>query len=133
MGIEPYLLADAVVGIIAQRLVRRLCPKCKKKILADDEQKELLGVADKSGDVVIYEPAGCDQCDNTGFKGRIGVYEIMEITPKLKPFISRKASAEEIKEVALSEGMNTLRMSATKLVFEGITSISEMVRVSFDS
>ncbi|MBR5359539.1 MAG: Flp pilus assembly complex ATPase component TadA [Lachnospiraceae bacterium] len=133
MGVEPYLLADAIVGIIAQRLVRRLCPKCKKKMLATDEQKELLGVPGSKDDVVIYEPVGCDQCDQTGFKGRIGVYEIMEVTPKLKPFISRKASAEEIKEVALSEGMNTLRMSATKLVFEGITSISEMVRVSFDS
>ena len=133
MGIEPYLLADAVVGIIAQRLVRRLCPKCKKKMLATDEQKELLGIPGSADDVEIYEPVGCDECDKTGFKGRIGVYEIMEITPKLKPYISRKASAEEIKEVALSEGMNTLRMSATKLVFEGITSISEMVRVSFDS
>ncbi len=132
MGIEPYLLADAVVGIIAQRLVRRLCPKCKKKVIANDEQKELL-CADANDVVEIYEPCGCNECDNTGFKGRIGVYEIMEITPKLKPYISRKASAEEIKEVALSEGMNTLRMSATKLVFEGITSISEMVRVSFDS
>ena len=133
MGIEPYLLADAVVGIIAQRLVRRLCPNCKKKMLATDEQKELLGIPGRNEDVVIYEPAGCDNCDQTGYKGRIGVYEIMEVTPKLRPFISRKASAEEIKEVALSEGMNTLRMSATKLVFEGITSISEMVRVSFDS
>ncbi len=133
MGIEPYLLADAVVGIIAQRLVRRLCPNCKKKMLATDEQKALLGIPGSKEDVPIYEPVGCDNCDRTGFKGRIGVYEIMEITPKLKPFISRKASAEEIKEVALSEGMNTLRMSATKLVFEGTTSISEMVRVSFDS
>ncbi len=133
MGIEPYLLADAIVGIIAQRLVRRLCPKCKKKILASDEQKELLGIPGNKDDIEIYEPSGCDECDQTGFKGRIGVYEIMEVTPKLKPFISRKASAEEIKEAALSEGMNTLRMSATKLVFEGITSISEMVRVSFDS
>lgn len=133
MGVEPYLLADAIVGIIAQRLVRRLCPNCKKEVLATDEQKELMGIPGEKRPVKIYEPVGCDQCDGTGFKGRIGVYEIMEITPKLKPFISRKASAEEIKEVALSEGMNTLRMSATKLVFEGTTSLSEMVRVSFDS
>ncbi len=133
MGVEPYLLADAIVGIIAQRLVRRLCPNCKKEVLATDEQKELMGIPGEKRPVKIYEPTGCDQCDGTGFKGRIGVYEIMEITPKLKPFISRKASAEEIKEVALSEGMNTLRMSATKLVFEGTTSLSEMIRVSFDS
>ena len=133
MGVEPYLLADAIVGIIAQRLVRRLCPNCKKEVLATDEQKELMGIPGERKPVRIFEPCGCEECDHTGFKGRIGVYEIMEITPKLKPFISRKASAEEIKEVALSEGMNTLRMSATKLVFEGITSISEMIRVSFDS
>ena len=133
MGVEPYLLADAIVGIIAQRLVRRLCPKCKKKVLATEEQKELLGKPGYAGDIEIYEPVGCSECDNTGFKGRIGVYEIMEITPKLKPYISRKASAEELKEVALSEGMNTLRMSATRLVFEGITSVAEMVRVSFDA
>ncbi len=133
MGVEPYLLADAIVGIIAQRLVRRLCPKCKKKVLATPEQKELLGIPGSNEDVEIYEPVGCSECDNTGFKGRIGVYEIMEVTPKLKPYISRKASAEELKEVALSEGMNTLRMSATKLVFEGITSVAEMVRVSFDA
>lgn len=133
MGVEPYLLADAIVGIIAQRLVRRLCPNCKKEVLATDEQKELMGIPGERKPVKIYEPCGCEECDQTGFKGRIGVYEIMEITPKLKPFISRKASAEEIKEVALSEGMNTLRMSATKLVFEGITSIGEMIRVSFDS
>ena len=133
MGIEPYLLADAIVGIIAQRLVRRLCPACKKKKLATEEEKELLNVKNMAEDIEIYEPCGCSECDQTGFKGRIGVYEIMEVTPKLKPVISRKASAEEIKEVALSEGMNTLRMSATKLVFEGITSVSEMVRVSFDA
>lgn len=133
MGVEPYLLADAIVGIIAQRLVRRLCPNCKREVLATDEQKELMGIPGEKKPVKIFEPCGCDQCDQTGFKGRIGVYEIMEITPKLKPYISRKASAEELKEVALSEGMNTLRMAATKLVFQGITSISEMIRVSFDS
>lgn len=112
MGVESYLLADSVVGIIAQRLVRRLCPSCRKAVLADEEQKELLQV-DKDQDFTIYEPCGCVQCDNTGYKGRIGVYEIMEVTPELRPLISHKASAEEIKQVALSQGMHTLRMSAS--------------------
>ena len=132
MGVESYLLADSVVGIIAQRLVRRLCPSCKKPVLADEEQKELLQV-DKDTELTIYEPCGCTSCDNTGYKGRIGVYEIMEITPELRPLISHKASAEEIKQVALSQGMNTLRMSATKYVLDGTTSISEMTKVSFDA
>lgn len=132
MGIEPYLLADSIVGIIAQRLVRRLCPNCRRKVLADADQKELLQV-DASEELYIYEPCGCSQCDMTGFKGRIGVYEILEVTPKIKHVIAKNKSAEEIKEVALSEGMHTLRMSATRYVLDGITSISEMTKVSFDT
>ena len=131
MGVESYLLADAVVGIIAQRLVRRLCPKCKKAKEATAEQKEILGIPQDMSQTV-YEPCGCPECDHTGYRGRIGVYEIMEITPELKPLISHKASAEEIKQVAISQGMHTLRMSATKLVYDGITSVSEMAKVSFD-
>ncbi|MCR5488045.1 MAG: Flp pilus assembly complex ATPase component TadA [Lachnospiraceae bacterium] len=132
MGVEPYLLADSLVGIIAQRLVRRLCPNCKKPVKPDADQKELLKIP-ADADVTIYEPCGCAQCDNTGFKGRIGVYEIMQISPKLRHAISHEAQAEELKEIALSEGMNTLRMSATRYVLEGITSIAEMTKVSFDS
>lgn len=131
MGIEPYLLADSVVGIIAQRLVRRLCPACKKAVKATEDQKEIL-MLPKDQDVTIYEPCGCPKCDNTGFKGRIGVYEIMQISPELKHVISHGGTAEEIKEIALKQGMHTLRMSATKYVLDGITCIGEMTKVSFD-
>lgn len=131
MGIEPYLLADSVVGIIAQRLVRRLCPSCKREKLADAEEKELLGLAPEE-EVKIYEPCGCEKCDGTGYRGRIGVYEILEMTPALKRIISKGGGAEEIKEQALTEGMHTLRMSATEYVLDGTTSVSEMIKVSFD-
>lgn len=131
MGIEPYLLADSVVGIIAQRLVRRLCPSCKREKLADAEEKELLGLASEE-EVKIYEPCGCEKCDGTGYRGRIGVYEILEMTPALKRIISKGGGAEEIKEQALTEGMHTLRMSATEYVLDGTTSVSEMIKVSFD-
>ena len=131
MGIEPYLLADSVVGIIAQRLVRRLCPSCKREKTADEEERELLGLAPNE-EVKIYEPCGCDKCDGTGYKGRIGVYEILEMTPALKRIISKGGGAEEIKEQALTEGMRTLRMSATEYVLDGTTSVSEMIKVSFD-
>ncbi|MBR6627903.1 MAG: Flp pilus assembly complex ATPase component TadA [Lachnospiraceae bacterium] len=132
MGLEPYLIADSVVGVIAQRLVRRLCPNCKRPRLATAEEKDLM-LCDQNQQVTIYEPCGCIQCDNMGYKGRIGVYEIMEMTPDLKRIISRGGNADDIKDQAMKEGMNTLRMSATKLVLEGITSYTEMLRVSFDS
>ncbi len=132
MGIEPYLIADSTVGIIAQRLVRRLCQNCKIEKTPDAEERELLGI--KADDPVkIYEPCGCKMCDGTGFKGRIGVYEIMEVTHDLKNVIARGGNADDIKEFALKEGMNTLRMSATKCVLEGVTSVNEMKKVSFDS
>lgn len=131
MGIEPYLIADSTIGVIAQRLVRRLCPECKRQKKADEEELELLQLA-PDADVTIYEPCGCPRCDGAGFRGRIGVYEIMEVTQSLKSIISKNGSAEEIKKKALEEGMSTLRMSATRYVLEGITSIQEMMRVSFD-
>ncbi|MBD5513447.1 MAG: Flp pilus assembly complex ATPase component TadA [Lachnospiraceae bacterium] len=131
MGIEPYLIADSTIGVIAQRLARRLCPDCKRAKKADAEDLELL-LKGPDEDITIYEPCGCPKCDGTGFRGRIGVYEIMEVTQPLKTIISKNGSAEDIKNKALEEGMSTLRMSATKYVLQGITSIKEMMRVSFD-
>ena len=132
MGIESYLLADSMVGVIAQRLVRRLCPACKQTYEASTDEKRLLG-APTDEPLTIYKPCGCDQCSGIGYKGRIGVYEIMTITPAIRRVISKRGSAEEIKDVALSEGMHTLRMSASRMVMEGITSFSEMIKVSFDN
>ena len=132
MGIESYLLADSMVGVIAQRLVRRLCPACKQPYYATDYEKRLLGVPLEQ-EVTLYKPCGCEQCNNTGYKGRIGVYEIMTITPKIRRVITSHGNAEEIKEAALSEGMNTLRMSSSKMAMRGITSFSEMIKVSFDN
>ena len=132
MGIDSYLIADSMVGVIAQRLVRRLCPACRKKRLATEEEKMILKRSEAEK-LEIYEPVGCGRCDNTGYKGRIGVYEIMEVTPKLKTIISKGGDAEDIKNQALKEGMYTLRMSATELVLDGTTSYSEMMKVSFDA
>lgn len=131
MGIEPYLIADSTVGVIAQRLVRRLCPECKKARRANAEELEML-MREPGENLTIYEPCGCPKCDGTGFRGRIGVYEIMEITQPLKHIISKGGTVEEIKEQALADGMHTLRMSATIHVLEGTTSVPEMMRVSFD-
>lgn len=131
MGIESYLIADSVIGVIAQRLVRRLCPHCKKPRQASEEEKEFMG-CNPEEQITIYDSCGCNQCDNTGYIGRIGVYEIMQVTPKLKNIISKRMGADAIKEQALKEGMHTLRMSATEYVLDGTTSYEEMMRVSFD-
>lgn len=129
MGIESYLLADSLVGVIAQRLVRCLCPNCKQKIEAPEEDKALFGFSPEES-FQVYVPKGCGQCNDTGFLGRTGVYEIMEISSRMKTLISKKAPAEELKEQALKEGMNTLRMAAARLVLEGRIPVSEMLGVS---
>lgn len=131
MGVESYLLADSLVGVIAQRLVRRLCTACRRQRPATEDEKIMLGVpVDK--EYLIYESVGCSLCGETGYYGRIGVYEIMEISPKLRHAISTRGSTEAIKETALSEGMHTLHMSAAEYVLDGITTISEMVKISFE-
>ena len=132
MGVESYLIADSVVGVIAQRLVRRLCPKCKKARYATEEEKRSMGIRPETPNVVLYDPVGCNSC-NRGYKGRIGVYEIMEITPRLKKIISNKEDSDVLKQAALEEGMSTLRMSAARTALQGITSYSEMLRVSFET
>lgn len=132
MGVEGYLLADSLVGIIAQRLVRRLCPYCKKPHSITDTERRIMGIrADVNPE--IYEPVGCERCDNTGYSGRIGIYEIMKITPPLKELISRNASVSELKQMGMREGMHTLRQSATMLVIKGITSVHEMIKTTFEN
>ncbi len=131
MGVESYLIADSMVGIIAQRLVRRLC-ECKKPKEATVEEKQLLGVdTDKS--CTIYEPCGCKLCNNTGYYGRMGIYEIMKISPAIKRLISKNADAEDIKNQAVKEGMNTLKLAAANGVKEGITSIAEMIKATYEA
>ena len=111
MGVESYLLADAMRGVIAQRLVRRLCPPCKKKRN-------------------IYESVGCEHCTDTGLYGRTGIYEMMQVTSTQRNAIAARTSTDEIREVAVKEGMNTLHSEAVRLVLEGETSYHEMIRVS---
>ena len=131
MGVEPYLIADSTVGIIAQRLVRRLCPKCKRQRMITDEDKRRLRIRGE-GTQPIYEPGGqgCAFCNGTGYRGRIGVYEIMTVSPEVRKVIAAGGGADEIQKVALSEGMTTLRIGAAKLVLQGVTSIAEVERIA---
>ncbi len=131
MGIEPYVVGDALVGVIAQRLVRRLC-KCKQGRYAEDNEKKLLGIPENE-EFGVYEPVGCPLCNDTGFVGRIGVYEIMPVSRSLQAVIARGATADKIEEQALKEGMLTLKLAAGNLVKQGITSISEMKKIVYEA
>ncbi|MCL2638874.1 MAG: GspE/PulE family protein [Oscillospiraceae bacterium] len=132
MGVESFLLADALVGIMAQRLVRRLCKACRVHRLAKDHEKISLNVPVEQ-ELMIYDAGACHLCGDSGYYGRIGVYEIMAISPKLKTAISKMATTEEIRDIGIAEGMNTLRMSAIKHVLDGVTTVSEMLKISFEN
>ena len=131
MGIEPYMLGDSLVGIIAQRLVRRLC-ECKKARPATADDKRILGLP-ATAEQTVYDPVGCQICNNLGYKGRIGIYEIMTINQKIRNLIAERATADKIKKAAEEDGMSSLRASAAKYVFEGVTSIAELMKVTYSA
>ncbi|MCR5129385.1 MAG: Flp pilus assembly complex ATPase component TadA [Lachnospiraceae bacterium] len=130
MGVEPYMIGDAVVGIIAQRLVRRLCQDCKVPHEATKQEKILLDYP-QDQPLTIYDPGGCEKCGN-GYKGRRAIYEIMPISANIRRVLHDTVTAELIEQAAVSEGMHTLRMAGARNVIEGITTVSEMVRVAYD-
>lgn len=130
MGTEPYLLSDSLVGIIAQRLVKKLC-ECKTPVEATPEEKKLLEVPEDKP-LTIYKPCGCKLCNGTGYHGRVGVYEILQISPAIKKIISRNGDANEIKDTAIDEGMNTLRRAAALRVLDGTTSFEQMMKISYE-
>lgn len=126
MGIEPFLIASSLVGILAQRLVRRLCPHCKEEYVPDEYESNLLKLEENTK---IYKPVGCPACNDTGYKGRIAVYEILTVSNELRDMISHNKSMEELIQVALKNGMNTLFDSCSRVVKAGVTSLEEMMSV----
>ncbi|MFV0465081.1 MAG: GspE/PulE family protein [Lachnospiraceae bacterium] len=132
MGIESYLLADAMIGVIAQRLVRKLCDHCKAPRQATEEECKRMGI-DSLEPVTVYEHRGCENCDHTGYLGRTGIYEIMVINERLRELISKNSSAEQLKKAAQEIGMKTLRDSAARFVIHGETSFEEMMRITYEN
>jgi type IV pilus assembly protein PilB len=129
MGIEPFLVASSVNCIIAQRLARRICPNCKAEIDPPAEALRDLGVKmEEIGTFPVYEGRGCGMCSNTGFKGRIALYEVMPMSDELKELVLAGASAMELKREAIRLGMDTLRMAGLNKLKEGITTINEVAR-----
>lgn len=128
MGIEPFLVSSSVLLIIAQRLVRRLCEKCKAPSVIHAEVLRELGIMENPDELVLMEAKGCPVCNDTGYKGRVGVYEVMEISPTLREMIVDRASNVEIKTQAIKEGMLTLRMDGLEKFKRGLTSLEEILR-----
>lgn len=130
MGIEPYLVSTSLKGVIAQRLVRKICPNCRKAYEANEKEKEILGIS-KYEDLTLYKGEGCIGCGHTGYTGRIGVYEILQIDRELKDKIITSKNSDELKDMAVAKGMKTLAKSCEELVLSGQTTVEELVSLLF--
>jgi type IV pilus assembly protein PilB len=126
LGVPSFLIASTIVGIVAQRLVRKICLKCKEKVDPSDQDILRLGI---SSDVPVYRGAGCPECGGTGYKGRTGIYEILTFTQPIRDLIASNATQNEIRQSAISTGMVTLGRSALEKVISGVTTTEEVYRV----
>jgi type IV pilus assembly protein PilB len=129
MGVEPYVTSSGLLGAVAQRLVRRLCPVCKRPAKISDERLRAAGLMPHElVGLVTYEPVGCDDCRDTGFNGRLGAFEIMEMDDEMTRLFLKNAPAEELRALAIQKGMVTLRRDALDKVVSGETSLAEVDR-----
>jgi len=131
MGIEPFLITSSVLAIVAQRLVRTICPYCKRPVRKSNKLKESLELSQKEYEKIkIYQGKGCNKCLETGYLGRSGIYEVMKMDEKLKEIIIKTSDANEIKRAAVSNGMRTLRQEGHEKVLQGLSTPEEMLRVT---
>jgi general secretion pathway protein E len=131
MGIEPYLLSSSIKGVLAQRLVRTICPHCKEAYSPSDEELASLSLAREDiATGTLYKGKGCSLCFKTGYKGRQGIYELMTMSSTIKRQISHNADASAIRSIALQEGMESLYNNGSDLVLQGVTTIEEVLRVT---
>ena len=129
MGIEPFNVASAVNIIVAQRLVRRICSNCKTEHKYSEEELHALGIpVAEAAKSTYFKGAGCEMCNETGYKGRQGLYEVMAMTSALRRLVLKGGSTEELREQAVKEGMLTLRMDGMLKVKRGITTLDEVVK-----
>jgi type II secretory ATPase GspE/PulE/Tfp pilus assembly ATPase PilB-like protein len=130
MGVEPFLISASISGIINQRLVRRLCPNCKQQITIDAGQMREMGIDNINlSDAAFYKSVGCSECGNRGFRGRIAIYEILCMTPRLGDVISKRLPEEDMLKAAMEGGMRTMLQDGLQMAAKGITTIDEVLRV----
>jgi type IV pilus assembly protein PilB len=130
IGAEPYVIASALVGVVAQRLVRRLCVQCRRQYTPPADMLRSLNLSDSDAAAIpFYKSVGCDQCNHTGYRGRIGIYEVMRVTDKLRRLISARSPEDQLREAAVSGGMITLGEDGLSKVKSGVTTPEELLRV----
>jgi len=128
MGVAPYMVATSLIGVIAQRLVKVLCSECKKPRMSTEEENELMGIGQS---IQIYEPCGCPSCNNTGYRGRTAIHEIIHCSANVRTIIAANGSKEEIEAAAKANGTKLLRDNVSELVQAGMTSITELIRTTY--
>jgi general secretion pathway protein E len=131
MGIEPGLLGSTLTCLIAQRLVRRVCPDCRETYTASAEEMAELGLPGEKGRV-LARGAGCTACGGTGYRGRVGLFEVLAMSEPIRVLIAERASTSAIQRAAVEEGMRTLRQDGVRLCLEGVTTAEEVRRVAGD-
>jgi len=131
MGVEPFLVASSLLGVLAQRLVRRLCPQCRRQHVPDAAECRLLGIEpNQAAAHSIYMPAGCDVCNQTGYQGRSGIFELLTVDEPLRGLIHDGAAETRLREHARARGLANIREDGLRWVRSGHTSIEEVLRVS---
>ena len=132
MGVEPFLISSSLATVMAQRLARRLCNDCKKADTATEADLKLLGIEHEPGTPMptVYRATGCRECSDTGYRGRVAIHQIMDVTPEIQTLISKNATTHEIEEAANKGGMTDLRTDGWQKVLQGITSVEEILRVT---
>jgi type IV pilus assembly protein PilB len=131
MGVEPFLVSSALIGVVAQRLVRTICPECKEQYQPSQELIKEAGLENLQGKITFFRGRGCEHCLQTAYRGRTGVFELMKISDKIRALILEKQPASRIKETCIQEGMTTLKDAALEKVTQGITTVDEVKRAIF--
>ena len=130
MSLEPYVIASALIGVVAQRLVRRLCPQCRRQYTPEAETLRALNMSEATAaQFVFYKAVGCEDCNHTGYRGRMGIYEVMRVNDKVRRLVAQKAGEDMIRDAAIAAGMITLGEDALSKVKSGLTSAEELFRV----
>ncbi|QXM07473.1 GspE/PulE family protein [Crassaminicella indica] len=129
MGIAPYLVSSSVIGVISQRLVRKICPECKQSYVPNEIEKKILNISDET---LLYKGKGCNYCNGSGYKGRTAIHEIMLVNKDLRLHIDKGESIDILRQSAINQGMIPLKENSFKLVLEGITTVDELNRVSYN-
>ena len=127
IGVEPYMISSALRGVVSQRLVRKICPHCRKAYTPTEEEKRMVGIPENE-DVAFYKGEGCQECGRTGYRGRRGVFEILTLDAALRREVANNASSEELTKTALENGFVTMKDNCRRLVLEGVTTVAEAAK-----